>query len=130
MVSQALRKGGKASPELSPSSPLSKLKRLIGVRWVWGNYVGIDVLNEVDEIKDKYCRNLESYSYGSEGGAYIDVNLYECKHPSLGKFYLVRSTEEYSDLGEGHIGFMLTKNLSEAKEVYKEIENQYKEWIR
>jgi len=122
MVSQALRKGGKASPELSPSSPLSKLKRLIGVRWVWGNYVGIDVLNEVDEIKDKYCKNLESFSYDSERGAYIDVNLYECKHPSLGKFYLVRSTEEYSGLdvfGGKREGFMLTRKLSRAKEVFK-----------
>jgi len=123
MRSQSFKKGGKAS------SPLSKLGSLFGVRWVTDSDVGIDVLDEVDEIKDKYCKNLESFSYDSERGAYIDVNLYECKHPSLGKFYLVRSTEEYSDLGEGHIGFMLTKNLSEAKEVYKEIENQYKEWV-
>jgi len=116
MVSQSFKKGGKASPELSP---LSRLKRLIGVRWVTDSDVGIDVLDEVEEIKDKYCKSLDSFSYSSEWGMYEDFNLYECKHPSLGKFYLVWSTKKYSDLGEGRVGFMLSKNLSEAKEVYK-----------
>jgi hypothetical protein len=115
MVSQSLRKGGKASPELSP---LSRLKKLIGVRWVTDSDVGIDVLDEVEEIKDKYCKNLDSLHYDSEWGIYESVNLYECKHPSLGKFYLVWSAMRYSDMGEGRVGFMLTRNLSEAKEAY------------
>ena len=119
MVSQARKKGGKASPELSP---LSRLKRLIGVRWVTDSDVGIDVLDEVEEIKSKYCKILDSFSYSSKWGMYEDINLYECKHPSLGKFYLVWSTEEYSDLGDlggRRVGFMLSRNLSKAKEVYK-----------
>jgi len=112
MVSQSLRKGGKAS------SPLSRLKKLIDVGWVWGSDVSIDVLDEVREIKNKYCKDLKSYYYSSKQGIYRSANLYKCKHPSLDKFYLMWSTEEYSDLGGRRVGFMLTRDLSRAKKVY------------
>ena len=76
------------------------------------------VMNAIAWASENICKRLkgEEKSYYEY---YESVEMYECFHPEIGKFYMVISEEADAPSGYNYFGFELTRSKSEAEESYR-----------
>jgi len=80
-----------------------------------------EVLNALSEVTDEACKLIDKWEkWGVSGGVHDKVSLYECYHPSTGKFYI--SVLDWGDFsaGEGGISFFLTRDKGEARKDFRD----------
>lgn len=84
------------------------------------------VLDAIEWAINTSCKLVSDYNIG-RGNYYQTVELYECTHPEVGRFYLLRGIEEDGDAGYGYYGFFLTRDRKRAEESYEEEVRHIKE---
>jgi len=85
------------------------------------------VTDAIDWALEKICKRLKGeeksyYGYYEEKRHYVyydSVEMYECFHPEIGKFYMVINDEANAPSGYRYFGFELTRSKSEAEESYR-----------
>ena len=84
------------------------------------------VIEAVEWTIGKLCKPLRTREFTVPDYSEF-AGLYECFHSDIGKFYLVLNEESDAASGYGYLGFSLTRNRDEARETYREFEEEIEE---
>jgi len=78
------------------------------------------VIEAVDWAINNICKSLD-HRIKRGISCLREIGLFECFHPSTGKFYMVFDEETDADFGSWFFGFDLTRSREKAEKLFKEL---------
>jgi len=86
------------------------------------------VLDALNEVIDEACKIIDQKEmWGATHSSFDRASLYECYHPSTGKFYISMYDWGDFDSGEGGVEFYLTRDKKDARRTFRETIKDIKE---